>query len=157
MENDPSKYGFWTVGINGLFGVIFPEIIGVNMQFHGQDIPTFKESKLVHLREYMNNKKWNFQNTWLKYALPWEKEKGRTKSLDDLISGLFVYMYDNFGGKIFLKKFYKEMYKQKNTPSRNDYKLRARNFIRAVKKANQSKKDIDSFFKSEMKWNIVYE
>ena len=55
-----------------------------------------------NLITYMNNDEYNFENGWKQYLMPWDNDN----SINDLMTGLIVYSYENFGQDDWLRNFY---------------------------------------------------
>lgn len=156
MQN-PSEWGYWTLGFNGAMTVLAPEHMGVELEYYGQDTAAFRHDRLTDLATYVNSKKYTFNNTWCSYLLPWNQNQ----SVNDMMSGLLIYLADNYGGLEFLTRLFYRLKQQSPTPNKTDRQARAKNLHRAAKQAAVDVGNILSgiqmttYFKYTLRWSFV--
>lgn len=126
--DQPQHYGFWTLGFNGAMTCLAPEFIGANMNYYGQDAAGFRADRLNDLNTYVRSRRYNFENTWCAYLLPWNS----SQSVNDLMSGLIIQLYESYGGPAFMHLFAKHLKDQPDTYTRQERERRAENMVRAV-------------------------
>ncbi|MCA9508808.1 MAG: hypothetical protein KC505_10350 [Myxococcales bacterium] len=156
MQN-PSEYGYWTLGFNGAMTVIAPEFLGLDLDYAGQGVEEFRRDRINDLNTYLNNSQWNFDNTWSYFILPWTKNTGNRQSINDLMSGLLIYLSDEYGGVSFLARLFQNLKQQPTTPSKTDRQARAQNLYEAAKKSVSSSNlgNLENFFKQKMRWSFL--
>lgn len=149
------KWGFWTLGFNGAMTVLAPEAMNVEMDYYGTNTAGFRADRLKDITTYLNNTRWNFDNAWSVWLLPWNQNQ----SINDMMSGLLILMSDKFGGRAFLSELFKQLKQQPTTPNKTDRKLRAANFYNAAKLAasrvGRRPSAIREFFKIKMRWSFL--
>lgn len=154
---EPSQYGFWTLGFSGAMTVLIPEAIGCDIDYYGTNTRGFREAREKDLATYVSNPQWNFRNTWCKLLLPWNKNQ----SINDVMSGLLIYFADNFGGITFLFEMYSALYKQPTTYGRHEQEHRARNLVRSCITAariiggNSSATRMYNYFRHTLRWDFI--
>lgn len=153
----PEQYGYWTLGYSGAMTAIIPELIGCNMDYYGQDAAAFKAARLQDLNTYVTNSNYNFQNTWSSLLLPWNN----SQSINDLMSGLLIYLYDNYGGATFLYQLFHHLLQQPSSYSKIQREDRARNLVRSCYLAvrsifgDQRALHAHGYFYNNLRWRFV--
>lgn len=154
MQN-PSEWGYWTLGFNGAMTALAPDAINVLMDYYGTDAAQFKADRLKDINNYINKTQYNFDNAWSVWLLPWAP----TQSINDMMSGLLILMYNKFGKNAFLKELFKQLKLQPTTPNKTDRKLRATNLYNAAilagRKTGHSKTELSNFFKKTLRWTFL--
>mgnify|MGYP000928283296 CR=1 FL=1 len=102
MNNDSQNWGWWTVAFNNANAVILTDMMGIELYYYGQNRAAFRQSMIKQLEAYWNGSTYTFENGWMQDRMPWDT----FNSPNDLMSGLLIYSYENFGGKMFYKKLY---------------------------------------------------
>ena len=156
MQN-PSEWGYWTLGFNGAMTVLAPEHMGVELEYYGQDTAAFRQDRLNDLATYVNDSQYTFNNTWCSYLFPWNQNQ----SVNDMMSGLLIYLADNYGGLEFLTRLFYRLKQQSPTPNKTDRKARAKNLYRAARQAAIDLNGILAgyqmtvYFKYTLRWTFV--
>jgi hypothetical protein len=152
---DASKWGYWTLGFNGAMTVLAPEALNLEMNYFGTNTAKFRADRLKDINTYINNTRYNFDNAWSVWLLPW----AQNQSINDMMSGLLILMSDKFGGRAYLSELFKQLKLQPTTPLKTDRKLRAKNLYNAAKLAarrtGRSQKEIEDFFKKTLRWTFL--
>ena len=160
MES-PSNYGYWTLGFNGMMTAIAPDQIGVELDYYGMNAQQFKQARLDDLNRYLNDPQYNFDNAWTVSRLPWNN----AQTINDMMSGLIIYLYDLLGGNEFLKCFYRYINRRDETPNRTDRKERARNFYLSTyygystaynNGTSPPPINVKTMFKKQIKWKSIF-
>lgn len=125
--DEPNRYGFWTLGWNGAMTVLAPEHLGAQMDYYGQDAAGFRADRLRDLETYVRGRRYNFGNTWCSYLLPWNERQ----SVNDLMSGLLIYLYEQYGGDLWMVEMWSQLRQQPDTFTRQERERRAENLVRA--------------------------
>lgn len=153
----PNEVGYWAAGFNGAMTVLGPEHMKVDLEYYGQDTAGFRQDRLTDLSTYVNNTKYTFSNTWSKYLLPWNQYQ----SINDVMSGLLIYLSDTYGGLRFLARLFYLLKQQPTTPNKTDRQLRATNFYRATRQAALDLYDttvanqVRTYFRTKLRWTFV--
>ena len=106
MDNNPSNYGWWTVGMNNAMAYMMPDMLGIKVQYFGSyGLDFWADGMLGDFYPYLNDPQYDFDYGWTQSFMPWRPEQ----SINNLMSGLIIYSYQNFGGEEWLKGFYKQM------------------------------------------------
>lgn len=155
---DVSEYGYWTLGFNGAMTALAPPDIGCKMEYYGKNAADFRADRINDLNTYINNSKYTFDNTWSVKLLPWNNNQ----SINDLMSGLLIYLYDKIGyGYRGLQRVFYLLKDQPSTLKKTDRKGRAINFYNSV---YQTMADLHNkseaykmylYFRNTLKWNFV--
>lgn len=152
---EPSQYGYWTLGFNGAMTAIAPVAINVKMDYFGTDEAKFRADRLRDINNYINNTRWNFTNAWTVWLLPWAPNQ----SINDMMSGLLILMADRFGGNTFLAELFKQLKLQPTTPLKTDREQRATNLFVAAKLAGRTTghtaTEIRNFFRNTLRWTFI--
>lgn len=156
MQN-PGEYGYWTLGFNGAMTVLVPENLGLNLEYFGQNTATFRKDRLKDLDTYINNRAYTFENTWCSYLVPWNQYQ----SINDVMSGLLIRLYDRYGGLKFLGRMFYRLKQQPTTPNKTDRQQRANNLYKACYQAwvdlygNVNANGITTLFRDTLRWKFV--
>ena len=156
MQN-PSEWGYWTLGFNGAMTVLAPERMGVELEYFGQNTLRFRQDRLRDLATYIGSTKYTFNNTWCSYLLPWNSNQ----SINDVMSGLLIYLSDTYGGLPFLTRLFINLKKQPPTPHKTDRQLRATNLYKATHQSALDLYDttvagqIRTYFRTKLRWTFV--
>ena len=156
MQNE-GEWGYWTLGFNGAMTVLAPENMGVELEYYGKDTAAFRLDRLTDLATYVNNTSFTFNNTWSSYLLPWNEYQ----SINDLMSGLLIYLSDTYGGLPFLARLFYNLKQRPTTPNRTDRQLRATNFYQAARQATFDLYDGDVadqlflYFRNTLRWTFI--
>lgn len=117
VENNPSNNGWVNQGFVNVVGCLFSNQVtpvvsssfssSMEFEYFGRNRQQFMDSMLNHLTIYMNNSTGTFSwdTVFMKSILPWDS----SSSLDNLYSGLLVYLYRNHGEVDFLKRFFRAL------------------------------------------------
>ncbi len=104
MDNQIQNYGFWTVGMNNAQAVMLTEILGIELDYFGANRIAFRNKMVDNLTTYINNPdEYDFNFGWLQSLMPW----AQNESINDLMSGLLIFSYENFGEERWLNNFYR--------------------------------------------------
>jgi Ricin-type beta-trefoil lectin domain-like/Secretion system C-terminal sorting domain len=151
MDNQQDNWGWWTVGFNNANAVILSKILNVELLYYGQGISGFRNSMIKQYNAYVNGSQYNFQNGWSNKFMPWDN----TSSVNDLMSGMIIYGYENFGGEAFIKNVYANL---KN----NEISNRSGVFAYQECRDNvykiwslSAKRDLKTYFEATLKWSIT--
>jgi hypothetical protein len=123
----PGEFGFWTLGFNGAMTALGPRFMGCELDYFGQDAALFRANRLLDLSTYVDNPSYTFQNTWSVLLLPWNA----SQSINDLMSGFLIYLYENYGELLFLHEMYRTLLQQPDIYPRDQREQRASNLVRA--------------------------
>lgn len=153
MNDEPLNYGWWTVGMNNAQSVIIPQSLGIEMDYFGNDLSYFRNRMVGELEAYMNDTQYDFDNGWRQALMPWNN----TESINDMMSGFFIYSYENFGGEEWMRNFYREI-KSDVYPDRTDVFAyqECRDNIYKIWSVSANE-DLISFFENDMRWIISVE
>jgi hypothetical protein len=125
------------------------------MDYAGQNTAAFRAARLKDINTYINDSRWNFDNAWSVWLLPWSPYQ----SINDMMSGLLIRMSDQFGGPQYLSRLFYRLKQQPKTASKADRKARATNFYVASRLAYQDLSGdptvIDKFFKTTLRWTFL--
>lgn len=152
-----SYYGYWTLGYNGAMTVLGPEHLNIELDYAGHNVAKFRQDRLSDLSTYVNNTQYTFENTWSKYLLPWSQGQ----SVNDLMSGLLIYLADQYGGIKFLERLFARLKMRPPTSNKNDRIQRANNFYQSVYQALLDLYDSDvaitarNYFYLNLRWTFV--
>ncbi len=156
MEN-PDQYGYWTLGFTGAMTAIMPDLINCKMDYYGTDAAGFRAARINDLNTYVGNSNYTFQNTWSAYLLPWTTNQ----SVNDLMSGLLIYLSENYGSAQFLYKMFFYLCQQRDDYTRTQREQKASNLVRSCYLAvrdlsgeTQAVK-IHRYFYSTLRWSFV--
>ena len=153
----PSRYGFWTLGFNGAMTVIAPEYLGVKMNYYGWDAAAFRTDRLNDLNSYIRGRRYNFENTWCEYLLPWNTNQ----SVNDLMAGLVIYLYENYGREAFLHYLFALLKTQPDNYPRSYRERRAENLVRSAciaaywTQGADRAAELHRYFYSTLRWTFL--
>lgn len=94
-DNNPQCWGWWTVGFNNAFAIIFPSLLNSPLHYFGRDLRQFRHSMVKQLYkyiEYCQNHDDPFV-AWTCSRLPWDP----SESVNDLMTALIVLSFETFG------------------------------------------------------------
>jgi hypothetical protein len=154
---EPSQYGYWTLGWNGAMTVLGPAYMDCNMDYYGVNAAEFRTARLRDLSTYIGNSSYTFENTWSKYLLPWNSRQ----SVNDLMSGLLIYLNYNYGSAPFLYSMFKYLNQQPDTYSMTQREKKATNFARACYLAAKDVKGdaeanaLHLYFYNTLRWRFI--
>ena len=155
--SEPSEYGYWTLGFSGAMTALIPELIGCKMDYYGTDAAGFRADRLHDLATYVNNAGYNFANTWSQLYLPWNS----SQSINDVMSGLLIYLFDNYGGATFLYQLFYNLCLQPDTHRKDQREERAMNFVRSCYTAAQNiggsykANEMYYYFYTTLRWTFI--
>jgi len=150
MNNDIQNWGWWTVGMNNAQAYIIPKSLGIGLYYFGNDINYWENRMVGELNDYMNDTQYDFDFGWRQSLMPWHN----TESINDLMSGLLIYSYNNFGGDAWIKGFYQHI-ENVDIPNRPDvfaYQECRDNVYKIWSYA--ANQDLVSFFENDLRWVI---
>lgn len=155
--NTPEQYGYWALGWNGAMTAVAPGLIGAKMDYYGMDAERFKNDRLNDLNQYVRNTQYTFRNTWSAYLLPWSSNQ----SVNDLMSGLLIHLYYEYGGAMFLYYMFYYLTRQPDTYTMIQREQKANNLVRSCYLAvrelfNESKaNEIHLYFFRTLRWTFL--
>ncbi|TPN86177.1 DUF5018 domain-containing protein [Aquimarina algicola] len=150
MNEEPANYGWWTVGMNNAQAVILTASINTELDYFGQNRDGFRNRMVQNFTTYLNSSSYDFDYGWKQSLMPWNS----TESINDLMSGLLIYSYENFGGDLWMKNFYKYI-KDSSIPNRSGvfaYQECRDNVYKIW--SLSAERDLIDFFENDMKWEI---
>jgi len=150
MDNQSQNWGWWTVGMNNAQAYIIPQSLGIDLYYFGNDINYWENRMVGELNDYMNDTQYDFDYGWRQALMPWHN----TESINDLMSGLLIYSYNNFGGENWVKGFYQYIQDASipNRPNVFAYQECRDNVYKIWSLAAQQ--DLISFFENDLRWVI---
>ena len=101
MDNDPDSWGWWTVAMNNAMVSIMAPLIGVEGMYGDQTGIEFRNNMVAQLRSCIDGN-YNWSTGWTHKFMDWNP----TESINDLMTGLLNYSFENFGGMEWLAGFY---------------------------------------------------
>ncbi len=151
MNDEIQNWGWWTVGMNNAMAYIVPKSLDMQMHYFGTTGLEFWADRMVgNLNEYLDNDQYNFDFGWRQSLMPWIQ----TESINDLMSGLLIYSYKNFGEDEWMKEFYQQIVNP-DIENRSDvfaYQECRDNVYKIWSLAART--DLIDFFEVDMKWEI---
>ncbi len=153
MNEEPQNYGWWTVGMNNAQAYIIPKSLNIGMYYFGNDLNYWETRMVGELEDYMNDSQYDFDFGWRQSLMPWHN----TESINDLMSGLIIYSYNNFGGESWIKGFYEHI-QNNDIPNRSGvfaYQECRDNIYKIWSYA--ANEDLISFFENDLRWIITPE
>jgi Ricin-type beta-trefoil lectin domain-like/Secretion system C-terminal sorting domain len=150
MDNQQDNWGWWTVGFNNANAVIFSKALNIELLYYGQGLSGFRNGMIKQYNAYVNGSQYNFQNGWSQKFLPWDNRN----SVNDLMSGLLIYSYENFGGESFIKSVYSYLRSNEitNRPGVFAYQECRDNVYKIW--SLSAKRDLKTYFEGTLKWGI---
>jgi hypothetical protein len=151
LEEGPECWGWVNQGFIDVMGCLLAEHIPIEFYYYGQDRDTFMKNMQNHLTTYVNNPdKYNWFNVWNQKMLPWDSRS----SLDNLFAGLLVFLYQNYGGIEFLKRWFSILSTlvHRKPASKSDHQGARDNFFLASCYAAQ--RDLTEQFERLLRWPI---
>ena len=150
MDGGDRDWGHWTTGFNVAQAIIMPKQLNTGFIYFGWTIEQFRYKMIKNLEIYMDNEEYDFYNGWMQNRMPWD----RANSVNDLMTGLIIYSYENFGGDNWLKNFYKYIDSDLVPDRENIYSYQqCRDNIYKIWSLS-AEKDLISFFTNDLKWII---
>lgn len=148
----PLSTGWINQGFINVVGCCFSEVIkpAVEFYYYGLNRNQFMDQMEGHLFKYVGNSSYTWQNTWMQARLPWLQ----SASVDNLVSGLVVNLYKQFGGFAFLKSFFRslpELLPRAPTSTLDNAAVRDNIYLAASIGAGG---DLRSYFTKSLRWNI---
>lgn len=153
MNDEPANWGWWTVGMNNAQAVMLPISLGIEMDYFGNDLAYFRDRMVGELEDYMNDEQYDFDFGWRQSLMPWHD----TESINDLMSGLLIYSYENFGGEDWMMGFYEHI-ENIDIPDRSDvfaYQECRDNICKIWSLA--ANENLADFFFNDLRWEISAE
>lgn len=153
MNDEPQNYGWWTVGMNNAQAYIIPKSLNIGLYYFGYDINYWETRMVNELEDYMEDTQYDFDYGWRQSLMPWHN----TESINDLMTGLIIYSYNNFGGDEWIKGFYKQI-QNDEIINRSDvfaYQECRDNIYKIWSLA--ATQDLVSFFEDELRWTVSQE
>ncbi len=151
-SDGPSQWGWWTVGFNNAMAALMPlsNIEGVSDMFYfGNGGAYFRNGMLSYYNTYVSDPQWTWDNSWNVNMLPFVANT----SLNDLMSGTIIHMYDTYGGPRVLEGLYREMLRVAPDTHITDDPQGARDrFYLAASRASDI--DLRDYFTNELKWTL---
>lgn len=153
MNDESQNWGWWTVGMNNAQAYIIPKSLGIDLYYFGNDINYWENRMVGELEDYLNDTQYDFDYGWRQSLMPWHN----TESINDLMSGLIIYSYNNFGGEEWVKGFYEHIQNPTipNRPNVFSYQECRDNVYKVWSYA--ANQDLISFFENDMRWVITQE
>jgi hypothetical protein len=153
MDKGNWDWGHWTTGFNVAQAIIMPQQLDIGFIYFGWTLDQFRDKMMNNLNTYMENDEYNFENGWMQSAMPWDKNN----SVNDLMTGLIIYSYENFGGDDWLMNFYKYLDGNEITDrdSLTSYQQCRDNIYKIWSLSAES--NLIDFFENDLKWNITEE
>ncbi len=150
MNNDPSAWGWWTVGMNNAQAVMLSASLDYELDYFGQDRKGFRDRMVKNLDDYINDTQYDFEFGWKQSLMPWNDRE----SINDLMSGLLIYSYENFGGDQFLNGLYRYL-RTNEIPNRSGVFAfqECRDNIYKIWSFSAGR-DLVSFFEDDLRWII---
>ena len=150
MDRGDWDWGFWTTGMNVAQAIIMPQQLDVGFIYYGWTLQQFRDKMVNNLITYMNNDEYNFENGWKQYLMPWDNDN----SINDLMTGLIVYSYENFGQDDWLRNFYQYIDSDEIVDRESIYSYQqSRDNVYKIWSLSAESNLID-FFENNLKWDI---
>jgi LmbE family N-acetylglucosaminyl deacetylase len=149
MDNDPDSWGWWTVAMNNAMVSIMAPLIGVEGMYGDQTGIEFRNNMVAQLRSCIDGN-YNWSTGWTHKFMDWNP----TESINDLMTGLLNYSFENFGGMEWLAGFYAGI-KNPSIPDRSNtlaYQECRDNVYKIWSVAADS--NLLSFFSDTLQWSI---
>jgi len=153
MNDDPQNYGWWTVGMNNAQAYIIPKTLDIGLYYFGSDINYWENRMVGELEDYLNDDQYDFDYGWRQSLMPWHN----TESINDLMTGLIIYSYNNFGEEAWIKGFYEHV-KNVDIPNRSGvfaYQECRDNIYKIWSYA--AEENLISFFEDDLRWLVSEE
>ncbi|WP_163130469.1 carbohydrate binding domain-containing protein [Agarivorans sp. Alg241-V36] len=148
MSGDSSNWGWWTVGFNNASVIWILEDLGIELNYFGQNLNQFRNGMLNNYTTYVGNTNYTFDNAWTVHLMPWN-QRG---SVNDLMTGSLITWYEQFGGKPFIQRLYREIFNTPKLNGRFDYPGARDNWYRLVSRA--AGEDKASYFENTLRWQL---
>ncbi|MDB4303754.1 hypothetical protein N9934_03080, partial [Desulfosarcina sp.] len=107
VDNNPAAWGHWTLACNVANGSLLTNYLGVGVF----EDPPYNDSEAFYHRNvdpflyYLEHPEYNFDNNWLHGLINYDWLPD-TRGVNNLMTGLFIYSYENFGGLDWERGFY---------------------------------------------------
>lgn len=153
MDDNPQNWGWWTVGMNNAQAYIIPQSLGLGLYYFGNDINYWEDRMVGELNSYIDDTQYDFDYGWTQSLMPWHN----TESINDLMSGLLIYSYNNFGGDEWMTGFYEQL-QNSDIADRSDvfaYEECRDNIYKVWSYA--ANQDLIAFFEEDLRWFITEE
>ncbi len=105
MNDEAQNWGWWTVGMNNAQAYIIPKALDLDLYYFGNNINYWEERMVNELESYLDDTQYDFDYGWRQSLMPWHN----TESINDMMSGLLIYSYNNFGGEEWISGFYEHI------------------------------------------------
>lgn len=160
MDGEEDNWGWWLAGFSNLWAIVLPEIVtpenAVEMDYFGEDRSVFRARMKSDIRACIRARH-NFDTAWKTSRMPWNPED----TINSLMTGLLLALYDAYGGAKFLKSFFAEL--RVATPVNDDddsagsdkFQQCRDNFYRVTSRAAQL--DLKHCFVEQLRWQLSNE
>ena len=102
MDNNPSNWGWWTVGMNNAQAYIMADLIGMELYYFGSGPQQWFDSMVGSYNSYVGDPQYDFDFGWRQSLMPWQPNQ----SINNLMTGLLLRTYTDEGGRAWLEGFY---------------------------------------------------
>ncbi len=153
MDDEAHNWGWWTVGFNNLWAIVLPEIAGnaVDMVYFGRSRAAFRARMQRDIRACVRSRHC-FDTAWTKSRMPWRPNE----TINDLMTGLLLALYDAYGGPKFLNSFFAHLRTappvNEGNSGANKFQQCRDNFYRIASCAAQ--RDIKHCFVQQLGWPL---
>ena len=150
VDNNPSNYGWWTVGMNNAQAYTMCHYLGCELAYYGQDLADWRAGQLSALEGCINGG-YDWDSGWTHAYLAWAP----TRTLNSLESGFIIYSYENWGGFAFLEGFDQALVRS-DIPipaGRFDYPVYRNNVYKIWSLA--ANQDLRDYFENTLLWDIT--
>jgi hypothetical protein len=105
------EWGWVNQGFVNVFGGLLTKNIlpNINFNYFGMDGEKFWQSMEFHLDTYINDSSYTWDNTFMYSRMIWTKNidnPNGAQSLDNIYSGILIRLWRNYGGQVFLARFF---------------------------------------------------
>jgi autotransporter-associated beta strand protein len=151
-SDGPDHWGWWTVGFNNAMSALVTRqpIEGLSdMYYFGNNGAYFSNAMTANVDTYTGSSAYTWANSWDKDRMPWNTNT----SLNDLMSGTVIKLYDAYGGIRVVEGMYREIPKLNALAGWPADDAGARdNFYLAASRAVDT--DLRSYFTGTLKWSL---
>lgn len=149
MNDEPENYGWWTVGMNNAMAFIMPDLMGIELDYYGQDLKKWHDNMVESLYIYMGDEQYDFDYGWRQSLMPWEPDQ----SINNLMTGLIIASYENGGREAWIKGFFEHIDSVPERPDVFAYQECRNNVYTIWSRA--AGEDLRSFFTDSLRWTIT--
>lgn len=157
-DDNTSCWGWWTVAMNNFWACVLPELCardagggGFEMVYFGHSRESFRKRMKRDIVAYVESEH-DFNSAWVKSRMPWRPNE----SVNDLMTGLLLVLYDGYGCARFIRGFFRELRNAKQVnetnAGSNKYEECRDNFYRIASLA--AGVDLQCVFREQLRWQL---